>query len=384
MTTLVCCLVGFDKLGVQIVRNLAILIRPTLTFEWKTRTDRQCESDLLLCDIDGPQGNEAWREALSRGERCAVATAADEPPGGLVIRKPLRAHGPNGLVNLFNQAAAEIVRKNGVSCAVRDVPVLEDILMLDDFLVLEDAEASANGPAAASHHADHLTPLPPALEPGAAAGPLFQTHEEESVLAVLQRLRAASHMALLYFDAIPPICVVPEIGVFYSRASLSAISDMLLVEAHPASVSIVASAHLGRVEAEAEHQNVPPRPLTHLFWVAALRCSGTQDVARYEADVFRMRSWPDFAILPYDRHHMQWCGLLARQPHALGALAARTGHTLAAAAAFLKACDELGILERSSAAKEAADDIEAPVAGRVFERARVFRSFLNLLGIKRF
>ena len=181
----------------------------------------------------------------------------------------------------------------------------------------------------------------------------------------------------------PAICVVPEISAFYTRASLQAIEEKLMASPVPRSVHIAPSAYFGRSEADSQYATVPARPLKHLFWVAALRCTGAEEAARYETDAFRLRAWPDLTILPHDEHHVQWCGLLARRPVVLSTLASGTGHSVAAATAFLSACDELGILDRGGATDEATADIEAPARGRLQERARVFRSFLNRLGIKR-
>ena len=103
--------------------------------------------------------------------------------------------------------------------------------------------------------------------------------------------------------------------------------------------------------ARSRRPDSPPRPLEHLYWIAALRCGGGADsVARHGEAVFRLRRWPDLGHLPHERHHLQWCGQLTRRRMTLAAMAEGADREPREAAAFLDACAELGILERSEAA----------------------------------
>ena len=180
---------------------------------------------------------------------------------------------------------------------------------------------------------------------------------------------------------IPAICVVPAEKIYYTLAPLQSIDEAFAASPTPMRVTTARSAQQGRIEAECG--TAPGAPLQHLFWLASLRCAGAGEVARHEGAAFRLRRWPDLAALPHERHHVPWCGLLARRPLTLAALATATGYEPSVAAAFLAACDELGILERSVATAEADAGARAPESGKAHERKTIFRSFLNRLGFGR-
>jgi hypothetical protein len=120
-----------------------------------------------------------------------------------------------------------------------------------------------------------------------------------------------------------------------------------------------------------------------------MRCGGGQKELRENA-LYRLQRWPDLGQLPHQRHHLQWCGLLARKPTTLDALAEAARTTRPEAAAFVQGCAELGLLERVAeppqATASSAAAAAATAAGRSDrnrERASIFRSILNRLGIGR-
>ena len=247
-------------------------------------------------------------------------------------------------------------------------------------------------------------PAPPAAEPPAAAEapapPQAQqegqfrslligmstpasapTGAREDYLTLLRRLQSEPQVTVLHLHDGQAICVAPAEKLYYSHIPLRDIDKLFQTAPIPARVSHAASVWQGRADARCD--DVPSAPLAHLLWLASLRCAGPEEVARHEGSAFRLKRWPDLASLPHERYHVPWCGMLARRPLTLSALATATNHAPGAAAAFLAACGELGIVERSAATVEAAADARPPSSGKTHERMTIFRSFLNRLGFGR-
>jgi hypothetical protein len=127
----------------------------------------------------------------------------------------------------------------------------------------------------------------------------------------------------------------------------------------------------------------PPRPLEQLMWIACLR-TPPERLAPFESELFRLKRWPDLGNLPHEPHHMQWCGILTRQRAGLNALAGNGGVSPAQTAAFLDACGELGILERTDASASEIAAVQLPVISKKGrERISLFKNILGRLRIFR-
>lgn len=103
MASHLCCLVGFDAAGLGTVRGMAQLFDAKLSAEWAFQIEASASCDLLVCDIDSRAGAQAWRAAGHA--TCAIATSSVDVTGRLVLRKPFRGHGPDGLIHVLNEAA---------------------------------------------------------------------------------------------------------------------------------------------------------------------------------------------------------------------------------------------------------------------------------------
>ncbi len=104
MAKLHCCLAGFDDEVALQIEGMAGLLHAYLTAEWSFGDAESGRCDLLLCDIGSARGAAAWQEGKALGRICAAATGPGVPAGGLVLLKPLRLHGPGGLVQVLNEA----------------------------------------------------------------------------------------------------------------------------------------------------------------------------------------------------------------------------------------------------------------------------------------
>jgi hypothetical protein len=81
---------------------------------------------------------------------------------------------------------------------------------------------------------------------------------------------------------------------------------------------------------------------------------------------------------------MHWCGILTRQRAGLNALAANGGVSAAQTAAFLDACAELGILERTDATASEIAAVQLPVISKKGrERISLFKNILGRLRLFR-
>ena len=203
---------------------------------------------------------------------------------------------------------------------------------------------------------------------------------EEDLTTVLARLRSIRKAAVLYFDGIEPICVAATENQFYSKASLREIYDAVAKQPGPARTVVAETVSSGIREAGCYSEQ--PQDLTRLAWIAALR-SRAFDVTQFEGRAYRLAQWPDLVQLPHDPRHMQWCGLLTRRALTPRALQDVNGGSTQDVAAFLTACGELGILERTKAPVPATGKAEPATTETSRERAATFRSLLGRLGIGR-
>ena len=107
MERLLCCLLGFPEKDAQVLRSLTRLFRPSLSADWAFEVGVSEDCDLLVCDLDDPGGRHAWNSPAPPGLLRAAASATDGGnAGALLLRKPLRGHGPSGIVQVLNAAAA--------------------------------------------------------------------------------------------------------------------------------------------------------------------------------------------------------------------------------------------------------------------------------------
>ena len=106
MERLLCCLLGFPEKDAQVLRSLTRLFRPSLSADWAFDVGVTEDCDLLVCDLDDTGGLHAWNSPAPPGLLRAAASANDVDAGALLLRKPLRGHGPSGIVQVLNAAAA--------------------------------------------------------------------------------------------------------------------------------------------------------------------------------------------------------------------------------------------------------------------------------------
>src|ERR671921_2506363 len=107
MDRLLCCLLGFTEKDAQVLRSLTRLFRPSLSADWAFEVGLSEDCDLLVCDLDEAGGRHAWNSPAPPGLLRAAASGNDvEDAGALLLRKPLRGHGPSGIVQVLNAAAA--------------------------------------------------------------------------------------------------------------------------------------------------------------------------------------------------------------------------------------------------------------------------------------
>jgi hypothetical protein len=106
MDRLLCCLLGFPEKDAQVLRSLTRLFRPSLSADWAFEVGVTEDCDLLVCDLDDAGGRHAWNSPAPPGLLRAAASATDVDAGALLLRKPLRGHGPAGIVQVLNAAAS--------------------------------------------------------------------------------------------------------------------------------------------------------------------------------------------------------------------------------------------------------------------------------------
>ena len=481
MERLLCCLLGFPEKDAQVLRSLTRLFRPSLSADWAFEVGVSEDCDLLVCDLDDPGGRHAWNSPAPPGLlRAAASATMVDNAGALVLRKPLRGHGPSGIVQVLNAAAAikhpEIAPPpppapgtepatttaapegsppapsaffKPESAAPRPAappppvpaagPAPGEAPHLSEW-VRVDAEADATAPdatpsaaderrvdaepaefpraAAGSDEADAAAP-----PPGQASAPLpvpvpvpaepepawaseashhhaepaqddadikdilrrmrFATvgtpSEAPTMLAALRELRGSDKAAVLESPGLTPLCVMPQARAWFSTGTAAEAFGWLGEGNRPVRVLPFGSTEEARDAAGAKDE--PPRPLEQLMWLACLR-TPPERLAPYESALFRLKRWPDLGNLPHEPHHMHWCGILTRQKAPLQALANTGGVSAPQTAAFLEACAELGILERSEATAAEIAAVELPVISKKGrERISLFK---NILGRLRF
>ena len=205
--------------------------------------------------------------------------------------------------------------------------------------------------------------------------------QQDDFLALLNRLYRVRAVGIVQFDELPPFCVVPTESAYYGRVTLTEIAERLRENPVPREVRIATSLTEGMAEIDA--RGLPPGQIRELFWLANLRCPNAEQVARFEQGAYRLRRWPDLTQLPHERPHVNWCGLVARRPVTLQALASVTAAPREELAAFLAGCAALGILEAVEVTAEAQASAPTQQTAKSRERVSVFRSLLNRLGFRR-
>ena len=467
MDRLLCCLLGFPEKDAQVLRSLTRLFRPSLSADWAFEVGVTEECDLLVCDLDDAGGRHAWNSPAPPGLLRAAASANDVDAGSLLLRKPLRGHGPSGIVQVLN-AAASIKRPELAQAApppaaagpaaapsaffksesaprtaasrpepqpalepARDAPAarpLETAAVATGkpsspvpeavpaavaarpeehaaSAVVEDAPAEAAVPEPVSEPAVALpaeeAPPPPrwAVEAEAPAEPaqdeadikdilrrmrfatLGTVYEARTMLEALRDLRASDKAAVLEGAGLKSVCVMPHARAWFSAGAAPEIFDWLGQGNRPVRVLPFGSTDEARDAAGCKEEQA--RPFEQLVWLACVR-TPPESVAAHEAALFRLKRWPDLGNLPHEPHHMHWCGILTRQQAGLHALAGSGGVTPAQTAAFLDACGELGILERTSATPDEIAAVQLPVVSKKGrERISLFKNILGRLRIFR-
>lgn len=402
-----CCLAGFDADEALDIERLAAQVKPQLSAAWSFSAAHADACDLLLCNLDAAPGGAAWLDGAHRAKVCAAATFDPAVPDRLTLRRPVRAHGADGLVHVLNSAAqsGSPAASTGQVAGAAPAPVrpgrlrsllralfgwwprpaahspapsvpqateaevspdpveeaAEPLLLRDAGILLPSrlppGRAAAPGVAAReTAAAGGLTVLPPAgrrvprAPPMPGRGTIVLDAMGCDLLTLLRRSRAASQVIVFRLDGIPAICAAPLNETCYTLASLQAVYDSPDDALVPGYVTVAQNSYYGRTAVQGgagRHiVTIPDLPLKHLFWVAVLRCGGSEEIARYGEGAFSLPVRPDFASLPHARHHIAWCGLLGRKAMTAVALGAATGHDAGEAAIFLAACDELGLLQR--------------------------------------
>ena len=226
-----------------------------------------------------------------------------------------------------------------------------------------------------THRVDEESALRSILR-GLHAEPAPAEMEQDDFLALINRLHWLRSVGVVNFEGIAPLCIVPTEGLFFGRVTLGEIAERLRDNRYPA-----ASQHEARELIDG--LGIAPGQLKDLFWVANIRCVNAEQVSRFETGAYRLRRWPDLTQLPHERHHVTWCGILARRPVTLAALSAVTSAAEQELAAFLAACAALSILEAVEVTAEAENSATAVPSARSRERNSIFRSLLNRLGFSR-
>jgi hypothetical protein len=210
---------------------------------------------------------------------------------------------------------------------------------------------------------------------------LGTTSEARSMLEALRGIRGSDQATVLEAPGLKSICVLPQARAWLSTGQASEIFGWLAEGNRPVRLLPFASTDEARDAAGCKEE--PVRPLEQLMWMVCLR-TPPERLLPYETALFRLKRWPDLGNLPHEPHHMHWCGILTRQRAGLNALAANGGVSAAQTAAFLDACAELGILERTDATASEIAAVQLPVISKKGrERISLFKNILGRLRLFR-
>lgn len=457
MERLLCCLLGFTEKDAQVLRSLTRLFRPSLSADWAFEVGVTEDCDLLVCDLDDPGGQHAWNSPAPPGLLRAAASGNDVDAGALLLRKPVRGHGPSGIVQVLNAAAA--IKRPDIAPAPPPspgpgpaAPVAEAAPAPSAFFKPEAALKPAPAPQASrsttpqpaepspraaalgadeqavardaagavsdDRHSDvaeqvgaeQAAPAPligeatePAPPPAWASetphggepaqddadikdilrrmrfATLGNPAEARTMLDALRDLRGSDKAAVLEAPGLKSVCVMPQARAWFSTGPAPEIFGWLGEGNRPVRVLPFANTEEARDAAGCKDE--PARPFEQLMWLACVR-TPPERLETYESALFRLKRWPDLGNLPHEPHHMHWCGILTRQQAPLHALAGTGGVTPAQTAAFLDACGELGILERTAATPAEIAAVQLPVVSKKGrERVSLFKNILGRLRI---
>jgi hypothetical protein len=437
--TLKCCALGFSEADLRILETLVSMFRSKLQANWVIEAGWDPNCGLILCDADTDHGRDAWRQSASVGILRAAVTAGAGATGDLVLHRPLRGHGPFGLVQVLNAAssratsrAPEQARPAPMPITIaappppqpaRAAPAAAPPALVSTRAAAMPLGPTATAPMTARVPATPAAPPPPAVpaamptapaQPPMPAAILVQprstgmppqpekparkqaekAREEDELLDALHRMRyqsrgipmqewgllAALRRALAM--QAPAVLYLPGLHALcilpQERAyyTEAPVADIArILSPEPMSVRVVPYGDAAEAREAAGTIDSNPRSIDQLTWLACVRCP-EKDTSRHETSVYRLRRWPDLGQVPHEPHHLRWCGVLSRQPSTLRALAAATGSAPQDVAAFLDACAELLILE-SRPATEA--DLAAITVPEVSQQTKQVRERISLL-----
>ncbi len=289
---------GLSKNADAAARSMLRLLLPMLGNRW--RGAESADSDVVILEAETLA--EMRGAGTARDDTLYIVFSDDPspPPGAFAtVQRPLNS---TRLVELLHAAQAELHKRSGV---------------LDNTTITASDDA---GNSAASNEDRH------SISTAMRTAISWALQENARPIAV-QDSRRAKILTLL-----------PGVG-YTSALRSNELADLIRANKQ---VDVVDLNQKELAALRSRRRLVPLRKLQWIYWL-----TGSDGQIRRELKVsrrYRLRKYPDFAVLPHYRADVLMASLLKAEPLTVGDLAQRAGVRLETACNFVNACWSIGYL----------------------------------------
>lgn len=302
-----------------ILKSLVSLLESKTQQSWSY--ERTSEGDVVIIDLDHPQGRDAWQEAgLEHAGRIRVAYSADPsiPDAPYHLHKPLRAR---ELVNLLNTVPSA---GSGV--------------------VPEKAEPA--NPVSERPGQSGVQRLAHLLQDKTQTAVMRIVYQEYRVIIDKSKAHySASHP----LDKLEPLCKAP-------------LSEL-------------------EVETFSPSASAKWRPLQELLWYSALvGYDGALKPGINAEHIFRLERWPNFKRLIHAPEHFVLSAYMTKNPADIATIHMATGLSNERINDFINACSACGFISRKSPVQNQDADRQVTVPSS-HERSGIFGLIRAKLGL---
>lgn len=313
---------ALEKTDGVFFKSMLQLVQLHLNALW----DFEESADIIVVDVEQPEGQTFW-EAHHLDKLLIAYAKQNSCQAQWFLSKPIRV---KPLVNLLNALATfkstdEVTgteHSNELQAVVRPESVKPPL-------------------------PDKKTPPPQEKSVTLPSETCF--NPAEYLLGLLQTCLKNGQIQSLSRRGLPTLYLLPqERRCFTSPISMNQITDdqkML----YSSTAELIQITHFSDKEFRAaiEKYTLRAYPIETALWLASLYASQGRLMKGYSLDgFFRLKSWPNFIVLPYLSSHVSLAAFMLKHTASLSMIADKTETPLAVVIDFFNACEAIGLILR--------------------------------------
>jgi hypothetical protein len=338
---------ALEKIDVVLFRSMLQLVQKQLNAVWNIDSSAQ----IVLVDIEQPEGKSFWESQLTRPEILMVAYAKKNfKDTRWFLPKPIRVQ---PLVNLLNAIATQITSQN-----------LQQTTQLrregNTFLFANKSSIELG----AAEQSNHAVPSEHLFEPA------------KYLLGLIQLAVQTGQSKRFSCAGLPPLYVLPnEQRCFTSPIHMGQIdsSQKILYGAFAEHIESV-DLSIEILNQEIEQQKLQPYPLETLLWLTTLYASHGRLLHEHTQNNFiQLKQWPNFINLPHHPVHINLAAFMLKHVADLKTISAKTHVLLPSVVDFVNACQIIGLIVEEKCPKRL-EDKHLPE-----QKRQLFKSILKRL-----